>query len=130
MHSVILFDGVCNYCIWWVNLLIKLDKKDNFRFLPIQSEKGKELIIPFNLSEEKTESVLLIEDGKIFSKSSALFNIIMKFPFYWRFFVVFKIIPRPVRDWFYDLFAKNRYKIFGRKNVCIVPDKSIVRKFL
>ncbi len=130
MHSFILFDGVCNFCVWWVNLLIKYDKNDKFRFASLQSEIAKKIIQPFNLPRNYNHSVIFISNEKLYTKSTAVLKIISEMPLLWQILRIFTVFPAPIRDWFYNLISKYRYNLFGKKEICIVPDEKIRKKFL
>jgi predicted DCC family thiol-disulfide oxidoreductase YuxK len=129
-HPVILFDGVCNFCDSAVNFVLKQDKKGVFRFAPLQSEAGQKLLQQFNLSTKDFDSFILIDDGKVYKKSSASLQVMNKLPWYWKEVQIFRIIPAIFRDAIYDFIAKNRYKWFGKKDQCMVPTPEIRSRFL
>ncbi len=128
MNPIILFDGVCNFCHSSVNFVIKHDPQSYFKFAPIQSEIGQNLIQKFNLNE--VDSIILIQDEKAFTHSTAALKFIKQLDGFWSWFYIFILVPRPVRDFFYRLFAKNRYRIFGKKDVCMIPTPEIRQRFL
>ena len=124
-NQLIIYDGVCLLCNAFVRFIIKHDKKDLFRFTPYQ------FTILKDRKEKGLESVLLQEGSRIFDKSTAAIRIFAQLgSFPWRIFYVLLIIPKPIRDFFYLLIAKNRYKVFGRAESCIMPDKLMKHKFL
>ncbi len=126
--AIILFDGVCNFCNSSVNFVIKRDKKAYFKFAPLQSELAEKLLgKPIS---EMPDSVVLIENDKVHDKSTAALMIAKKLDGLWPIFYLLIIIPRPIRDWVYNLIAKNRYKIFGKKDSCMIPDPAIKARFL
>jgi len=127
---IILFDGVCNFCNFWVNFLIDRDKKDIFRFTALQSEKGNELLKKYNLSTNDFDTFVLIDDKKFYIKSTAALKVAKILPGLWPALYVFIIIPKPVRNFLYSLVAKNRYKIFGKKDSCRIPTPEERSKFL
>src|SRR5690554_70750 len=127
---IILFDGVCNFCNFWVNFLIDRDKKDIFRFTALQSEKGNELLKKYNLSTNDFDTFVLIDDKKFYIKSTATLKVAKILPGLWPALYVFIIIPKPVRNFLYSLVAKNRYKIFGKKDSCRIPTPEERSKFL
>lgn len=129
-NPVILFDGVCNFCNFWVNFILEKDKDNCFRFAALQSEAGQELLKKFNLCTTDFDTFILIEDSNYFSKSTAAFLILKELKTILKIFYPFIYLPKPVRDFFYDVVAKNRYKIFGRRDVCRVPTESERAKFL
>jgi predicted DCC family thiol-disulfide oxidoreductase YuxK len=129
-HPVILFDGVCNFCDSAVNFVLKQDKKGIFRFAPLQSEAAQKLLQQYNLSTKDFDSFILIDDGKVYKKSSASLQVMNKLPWYWKEVQIFRIIPAIFRDAIYDFIAKNRYKWFGKKDQCMVPTPEIRSRFL
>jgi predicted DCC family thiol-disulfide oxidoreductase YuxK len=129
-HPVILFDGVCNFCDSAVNFVLKQDKKGIFRFAPLQSEAAQKLLQQYNLSTKDFDSFILIDDGKVYKKSSASLQVMNKLPWYWKEVQIFRIIPTIFRDAIYDFIAKHRYKWFGKKDQCMVPTPEIRSRFL
>lgn len=129
-HPIILFDGVCNFCNGAINFVLKQDKKGIFRFAPLQSESGQKLLQQYNLSKEDFDSFVLIDEGKVYKKSSASLRVMNKLPWYWKGLQIFRIIPTFLRDAIYDFIAKRRYKWFGKKDQCMLPASEIKNRFL
>lgn len=128
--TVILFDGVCNFCNGGVNFILKQDKKKVFLFAPLQSEAGQEFLKQWHLSTKDFESFVLSDEGKAYHKSSAFLKVMNQLPWYWKWVQVFWIVPKFLRDAVYDLIARNRYKWFGRKDECMIPKPEIRSRFL
>jgi len=129
-NNIILFDGVCNFCDSSVNFIIDKDSKNIFKFAALQSEKGQEILDYFKLPKDDFDSFVLIEDNKIYKKSSAALKIANKLGGIWKILYPLIIIPKPIRDFFYNLIAKNRYKLFGKKDACRIPTPQFKEKFL
>ncbi|RPI63850.1 MAG: thiol-disulfide oxidoreductase DCC family protein [Ignavibacteriales bacterium] len=129
-YSVILFDGVCNFCNYWVNFIIDHDKQNVFKFAALQSEKGEELLDKCNLPIGDFDSFILIADDKVFKKSSAAFEIAKHLNGWPKILIPLSILPPTLTDFIYDLVAKNRYKFFGKKDSCRIPTKEEKSKFL
>lgn len=129
-HPVILFDGVCNFCNGAINFVLKQDRKKVFRFATLQSEAGQRLLQQHNLSTKGFDSFVLIDDGKVYKKSAASLRVMNKLPWYWKEIQLFRIIPTIFRDAIYDYIARNRYKMFGKKDQCMVPTPEIRSRFL
>jgi predicted DCC family thiol-disulfide oxidoreductase YuxK len=129
MRRIILFDGVCNFCDSSVQFIIKRDPKGYYKFAPLQGETGRMLLMEFDLTEN-LESIVYIEDHQFYKKSNAAINICKNLKGAWRLFVLLRILPTPIRDYFYDIIAKNRYKWFGKKDSCIIPSPEIRSRFL
>jgi len=128
--QIILFDGVCNFCNFWVNFVIKRDTKDIFRFAALQSEKAKELTSSFSIDASKLDTFVLIEGEKFFTKSTAALMICKHLNGSIKILSLFIILPKIFRDFIYDMIAKNRYKLFGKRESCRVPTKEEKLKFL
>lgn len=128
-HPLVLFDGVCNLCNSSVNFIIKRDKKAVFRFVPSQSEMGKRLIDK-HFTDFDLQTVVLIDDARAYTKSDAFLRIMNQLGGFWKTFLLLKIIPRPIRDFFYDLIARNRYRIFGKKDSCMIPSPEVKNRFI
>jgi predicted DCC family thiol-disulfide oxidoreductase YuxK len=125
---IVLFDGECNFCSFWVKYIIKRDKKDVFQFASLQSDKGAELLRKHNLNLDLS-TVVLISDNEAKTKSNAALTIFYRLGGFYSLGVVFLIIPKIIRDFFYDWIAKNRKRILKNES-CIFPDAAIKAKFL
>jgi predicted DCC family thiol-disulfide oxidoreductase YuxK len=126
--AIVLFDGVCNLCNGVVQFVITRDPQARFKFASQQSEAGLELLRLHHLPE--MTSVVLIRDGKALLKSDAVLEIARLLPAPWAWAVVFKFVPRSVRDFVYDLVARSRYSIFGRRDACWLPTPELRTRFL
>ena len=129
-HSIILFDGVCNFCNYWVNFIIDRDKNDLYRFAALQSEQGQRLMQQYNIDVNKLESVILIRGEYVRIKSTAALTISKTLSGPIKILYPLIYLPEFFRDFIYDLVAKNRYKIFGKRDVCRVPTSAEGDKFL
>ncbi|MGZ5282470.1 MAG: thiol-disulfide oxidoreductase DCC family protein [Bacteroidia bacterium] len=129
-NPVLLFDGVCNLCNGAVQFVIKRDKKAIFRFAALQSETGQKILAQNHLPQSEFETFILIADHKIYTKSTAALEVAKMLGGIWKLFYFLIIIPKPVRDFIYTLIAKNRYKLFGRKEACMIPTPELKSRFL
>ena len=129
-HSIILFDGVCNLCNGAVNFVIKRDSGNVFKFASLQEKQGVLLLKMHAVDTQKLDSIVLIENEKVYVKSSAALRIARKMSNLWPLFFVLLIIPSFIRDGVYDFIAKNRYKWFGKKEQCMIPTPGSREKFL
>ncbi|QNL22506.1 thiol-disulfide oxidoreductase DCC family protein [Hyphobacterium sp. CCMP332] len=127
---IILFDGVCNLCNSSVNFIIDRDKKDKFRFAALQSAEGQEELRKIGMDKEYLDSIVLIKKGKLLHKSTAALHISKELTGLWPIISFFLIIPKVLRDFFYDIIAANRYKWFGRQEECRIPSPDLRSKFL
>ncbi|HSW55171.1 MAG TPA: DCC1-like thiol-disulfide oxidoreductase family protein [Ignavibacteriaceae bacterium] len=128
--QIILFDGVCNFCNFWVNFVIKRDKKNLFRFAALQSDKAKELTNKFNIDNSNLDTFVLIEGEKFFTKSTAALMVCKQLNWPIKILYPFIILPKFFRDFVYDLIARYRYKLFGKRDSCRVPTEEDKLKFL
>ena len=129
--KLVLFDGVCNLCNSTVTCIIKRDKKDTFRFAPLQSAIGEEVIKKYKIDTSKTDSILLYSHEKGLSyKSTAALKIANGLGFPQNLMSIFFIVPPFIRNWVYDYIAKNRYKWYGRKESCMIPTPELKSKFI
>ncbi|MCW3073056.1 MAG: thiol-disulfide oxidoreductase family protein [Flaviaesturariibacter sp.] len=129
-HPVILFDGVCQFCNGMINFVIKQDKKGHFRFATLQSEAGQRLLQEYGLDQVGFNSFVLIQNGKAYQRSTASLKVMNGLPWYWKEVQVLRIVPAFLRDQIYDWVARNRYKWFGKKEVCMVPTPDLRSRFL
>jgi predicted DCC family thiol-disulfide oxidoreductase YuxK len=127
---VILFDGVCNFCDGSVNFIIRKDDKRLFKFAPLQSEAGEKLVEEYGLNKPGLDSVILIENGRAYTHSTAALKIAKQLGGIYSWTYVFIYLPRGLRDFFYKLFARNRYRLFGKKDECMIPTPEVRERFL
>jgi len=127
---IILFDGVCNFCNAMVNFIIRQDKKSTFLFCALQSEAGKKLLGEYNIDWKANDSFVVIENNKAYLKSDAALKLYDKLRWYWKWTQLFWVVPKFIRDWVYNVIAKNRYKWFGKREQCMVPTAEVRQKFL
>lgn len=120
-NKIIIYDGFCVLCSWSVQLVIKNDKKKVFSFLSLDSEEAQKLRNSLNYSDNINQSVLLIEDEKVYTKSDAALRIAKDLAFPWWILYYFIYIPRFIRNGIYNLIARNRYSLFGKRNSCYIP---------
>ena len=128
--QIILFDGMYNFCNFWVNFLIRRDKNDLFRFAALQSENAKELKNRFKIDISNPDTLFLIVREKFYIKSTAALMVCKELNGMIKILFPLIILPVFFRDFVYDLIAKNRYKMFGRKESCRIPTEAEREKFL
>lgn len=109
---------------------MKHDRADKFRFAPLQSVYSQDMLFKFGLSQQALSSVILIEEGQIFTKSDAVIKIAQHLSGWPQLFFYTKWIPKVIRNFFYDVIAKFRYRLFGKQTSCMVPNKKMQDKFL
>jgi predicted DCC family thiol-disulfide oxidoreductase YuxK len=127
---LIIFDGVCNFCEASVNFIIDHDAGGTFRFVPSQTPLGEALQQKYAINTTTLDTVVLIREGDVFTESEAAFEIARELDGAWRYLSAVRLVPRPLRDWAYRLIARNRYRWFGRKQICMVPTAELRARFL
>ncbi|MDN3586932.1 DCC1-like thiol-disulfide oxidoreductase family protein [Pedobacter aquatilis] len=128
-QPVIFFDGVCNLCNASVQFVIKRDKHKHFQFTALQGKFAEEILPQSVFNSNQINSILLLEGGMIYQKSSAALRIAKKLNGFWPLIYGFIIVPRFIRDWVYDIIAKNRYKWWGKQESCWVPIPALKSRF-
>jgi predicted DCC family thiol-disulfide oxidoreductase YuxK len=129
--KIILFDGVCNLCNSAVQFIIKHDKKDVFRFVPLQSKLGQEILTYIGIDSKNIDSIVLYEpEVAYYYKSDAILQIAKSLNALYSLGIIFKIIPTGIRNHLYDYIARNRYKWYGKKESCMIPTPELKIKFL
>ena len=129
-HRIILFDGVCNFCNFWVNFILKRDRRKIFKFAALQSRAGQDLLKKFNLATSGFDTFILITGEEYFTKSTAALKISKELKSIVKIIFPLIILPQSIRDLLYDLIAKNRYKLFGKRNTCRITTEDERKKFL
>jgi len=117
-EPIILFDGKCKLCNSGVNCVIARDRKKRFKFSTFDSKYSQNLLQEFGGIYEKIDSVILIDNQKAYIKSAAVLRIAKNLGGLYSLFYVFIVIPPTIRDYVYDVIAKNRYKWFGKNDTC------------
>ncbi len=132
--QVLLYDGVCGFCNWAVQLIIAQDQRRTMRFAAIQSEYGAQVVArhPWLAS---VDSMILVEsppDGaeRVAIRSTAALRVAEYLGGWWRLLAVGYALPTVLRDWLYDVFAAWRYRLFGKYDACLMPSPDIRARFL
>jgi len=127
---LILFDGVCNLCNGFVQFLIKRDPAGKFRFASLQSDFGRSQLIRFNLNPDLLHSVIVIEGDNVLQRSDAALRIVNQLGGPWKILTALKIFPKFLRDALYNVVARNRYKVFGKRDSCMIPTPELKARFI
>lgn len=145
-HPVLLYDGHCGFCDWTVRLVLRIDRHARFRFAPLQGELAAG-VRDRHPELEAVDSLVLVEalDGgtrpggaaqvdqdteRVSVRSDALLRTVRLLGGAWTPLLVLGVLPRPLRDWAYDTFARHRYRLFGRHEACPVPPREVRSRFL
>lgn len=129
MNPVVLFDGVCNFCNSAVNFIIRHDDGKMFKFATLQSEVGQQMRAKYGIGED-VDTIILVEDEQAFTHSTAGLRVARGLGGIWSLAYVFTIVPAFIRDFCYKLFAKYRYRLFGRQDACMLPTPDVRERFL
>ena len=127
---MILFDGVCNLCNGFVQFVIARDPSAVFQLATLQSPAAARLLASTGAPPSVPDSVLLVEESRVFTRSTAALRIARRLRFPWPAAYAFVIVPRPIRDAIYDVVARRRYRWFGRRDTCRVPTPELRARFL
>ncbi|GAB3668289.1 thiol-disulfide oxidoreductase DCC family protein [Halopiger thermotolerans] len=127
---IVLFDGVCNLCNGFVQFLVPRDTDERFYFASLQSDVATELLAEHDLPTDDLESIVLIEGDDCYVKSAAVLRIAQLLGGVYALLGPFRHLPRPIRDLAYDLVAANRYRLFGKKDQCMMPTGDVRSRFL
>lgn len=117
---LIVFDGVCIFCSGFAKFILKYDHHDRLNLCTAQSALGRALYIHYGLDPDNYETNIVIRDGRAHFKSDAFFEVMKLLGSGWPLFALLQIFPRRPRNWLYDRIARNRYKLFGKVESCIL----------
>jgi len=129
-ENIILFDGVCNLCNGFVQFVISRDKKKKFRFGSLQSEAAKKILEPFHFPLNELKTIVLIDNGKIYLRSRAVLRIASQLGGAWKLSALLYIFPSFISDAVYNLISKYRYRIFGKRESCMIPTPELKSRFI
>jgi predicted DCC family thiol-disulfide oxidoreductase YuxK len=130
LRPVIVFDGVCVLCNGWVRFLLRHDQKRHYRFAAMQTESGRALLAGHGLDRDDPASFLLVENGQAWRDTDAIMRVIGPLGGLWRLVSVLRVVPRPLRNGLYRVVARNRYRWFGRHDVCVLVPLGHEDRFL
>lgn len=129
MNNVVIFDGQCNLCAHSIKFILAHENSPTLNFTSVQSPAGTRLMQQHGFDPNDAKTFVLVADGQAYTKSDAAIRVAGYFSGGWKLLGVFKIIPRPLRDWAYDVVAKRRYRWFGRLDSCMVPTPELRKRF-
>jgi predicted DCC family thiol-disulfide oxidoreductase YuxK len=128
--AVVLFDGVCTLCNGFVQFVIARDPMGQFQFAPLQSASAGRLLERLKVPDPLPDSIVLVEDERVFTRSTAALRVARRLTFPWPLLAVLLAVPRPLRDVLYDVIARRRYRWFGTREQCMVPTPDLRSRFL
>lgn len=127
---IIVFDAQCLLCDGWVRFLLARDRRRVFRFASMQGATGAQLLRDAGLRADVLDTVLLVGSDRYWQHSIALFRILHELGWPWRLAWIGWLIPRPLRDGAYRWVAVNRFRLFGRREACLIPAPEHAGRFL
>jgi predicted DCC family thiol-disulfide oxidoreductase YuxK len=127
--DVILYDGVCVFCSRWIRFIAARDRDRRFRFTAIQSDYGRRLAQAFGIKPADPDTNAVIHGGIAYFKSDAALMVLSNLPG-WSWVRALRAWPKPLRNAVYNLVAQNRYRIFGKYEVCFLGDESFRSRIL
>lgn len=130
LHNIVLFDGVCNLCNSSVQFIIRHDPRAKFRFASLQSQSGQQLLKRIGKNRNEFQSIILLWHGQAFEQSTAVLKIAGQLSGAWPALTIFRIVPKFIRDAFYNWISRNRYRMFGRQDACMIPTPALKARFL
>lgn len=129
-HGVVLFDGVCNLCNGAVQFIVRRDPAAHFQFASLGSAAALQVLGVAPIPDPLPDSVILVDEGGVFTRSTAALRIARRLTFPWPLVYGLVAIPRPLRDLIYDVVARYRYQVFGRRDHCMIPGPGLRERFL
>lgn len=129
-QPVVLFDGVCNLCDKTVQFIIDRDRSETFLFASLQSAAGRRILEAVGFPVERFDTMVLVEGGRAYTKSSAALRIVRRLSGLWPLVYGFVLVPKAIRDMAYTTVSRNRYKWFGVRDECRIPTPELKSRFL
>jgi predicted DCC family thiol-disulfide oxidoreductase YuxK len=128
--AVVLFDGVCNFCNGSVQFVMPRDPAGYFQFAALGTEPATRVLRAAHVDGPLPDSMVLVEDGQVFTRSDAALRIARRLTFPWPLFWGLVVVPRALRDAVYDVIARHRYRWFGKRESCLIPKPGYADRFL
>ncbi len=134
-NPIVLYDGVCGLCNRAVQFLLQRDSHDRLRFAALQSDFAATLLKRHGVDHQELDTVYVVlnpgeANEALLAKSDAALFFAKAIGGVWNLARLASIIPRPIRNWVYDLVARYRYRVFGKYETCMLPDPRHKHKFI
>ncbi len=130
---VLLYDGVCGFCNKTVQMILDHDRRGELRFAALQSDYGR-AVVARHTELRGVDSVVFVErrgvGERVHVRSDAALKVAAYLGGFWKLFLAARVLPRGLRDYLYDLFARNRYRLFGKYDSCMLPPPEVRSRFL
>ncbi|MCS7046133.1 MAG: thiol-disulfide oxidoreductase DCC family protein [Gemmataceae bacterium] len=127
---VVIFDAECKLCNGWVKFIVAHDPHERLRLTSLRSATGQALLRWSGLPTQQFDTIVFVEQGRVFTRSEAVLRMARYLAWPWAALAWCLVLPRPLRDWMYDIVARHRYRWFGKETTCLVPTRETVRRFL
>jgi len=127
--GLVIFDGECVLCSAWIKFILPRDSQRRFRFASIQGIPGREIAAQLGIDPDAPTTNAVICDGVAYFKSDSALAVLGRLDG-WRWTRMLRVFPRALRDWIYDRIARNRYRLFGRTDHCMLPPPDQAARFL
>ena len=133
--ALVLYDGVCGLCNRWVRFVLKRDRKGAFRFASLQSSAGRKILARHGIAPDALDTFYVVRDfglagERVLSKSSAALHVAARLGGVWKCAAMLRVLPPRVRDWVYDTIARHRYRMFGKYDICPLPEARYRDRFI
>lgn len=128
--KVVLFDGVCNLCNSSVNWLIDRDRSAQLKFSSLQSSYGQSVLNRYHIHGQQLETIIYLDEDKLYFRSEAILRILKQLGGIYALAFAFMLVPRFLRDGVYNLVAKYRYRWFGKRDACRIPEPDLKDRFI
>ena len=129
-RAILYFDGICHLCHGAVQFILKHEATDQIRFATLQSTRGMAIKQKLTSDGISSDSMVFSINGQLYTRSEAALEIAKHLKMPWRGLRVLRFIPQRIRDFMYDLVARNRYRVFGKKDQCEIPSSPMTHRFL
>ena len=126
---IVVFDARCLLCNYWMKFLLRHDRSHTIRFASMQTTSGKNLLANAGLQVDRLDTLLVLENGQSWQHTTAIIHVLSKLGGRWKLATLGYLIPRPIRDAAYRWVARNRYRIFGRSDACLMPSAETAHRF-
>jgi predicted DCC family thiol-disulfide oxidoreductase YuxK len=131
VDRILVFDGVCVLCSRWVRFVLRRDRRGLYKFAAMQSASGRRLLAQHGIDPDDPMSFLLLDQGSGYTDSDAIVRVLRSFGPGWQVLAaIVSIVPRFIRDRVYRWVARHRYRLFGQREVCMVPGPDVADRFL
>lgn len=128
--AVLLIDGQCLLCNKITHFVAKRDRSKAFQFAMLQSPIGQQLLIEGDFPLNDINTFVMVQGEKYYTKSDAALRVFRKLDGFWRILYLFIVVPQAWRNLVYDVIARNRYRMFGRADVCLLPTPELMGRFM